>query len=818
MQNKSHGWGWLWVIAISAALLVGARYLKPQKPAATNDGNPFSTIAQCPVPRTLNLARQKQKSLEIYNKEITEKEILNFYESHTSKSISIATYQHLEALIREKALRKLWGNASQSDSNASMLSHKAMVDSIQEHFPHEILTNADVVLFPEDSNLRIIVAEAASDFFRDTARHWKWIASVAEELQSAEEGFKELDIYAAEELSEFLSVLAVGAVELAAAESTENVITSDSLDAVFDKFASSISDVVLPRNSNVGFSEIVKAKLQTELPKSLFEEVTADSKIDFVHRPKPSFAERRAILAVPLGVAGGGVAANDFTGDGKADIYFAGRDGGAIYVALENGVYKNVTTSSGIQSNEESRAGYFADFDNDGDNDLFITFVGARNRLFANDGSGHFTDVSDDVGLLRDEFISHEAVWFDMDNDGLLDLYVANFGDWLGGDSPTLGRRNSNAPPNRLYRQEIRDGKHVFAEISKEMGVDDCGWTHCVGAFDFDHDGWADLFSINDFGASLVYKNIEGKQFEEVSRELHMDDIYNGMSFTLLDLYNNSNFSIYVSQIMKLSHRQRYRRPTENTKVQFDPSKKDNLRVLVTNRLFTRAFESRFRDDHDYRIEPAELGWSWDVSGLDYENDSDIDLLVLNGTESAVLPTTGQKQDPLIEQGRNFLAKFNFERNVFFIQENGYFYDWSANNPAAFFGNSRSSTFVDLEDDGDMDMIVANYDSKPKVFKNLQQTDNNWIRLRLEGTQSNRNAIGAVVHLQFGEQQRYGIVVSGSGFLSQKQYELHFGLGAAEKVDTITIQWPSGIRQTQNNIAPNQLHHVVEETSASTNE
>ena len=170
-----------------------------------------------------------------------------------------------------------------------------------------------------------------------------------------------------------------------------------------------------------------------------------------------------------------------------------------------------------------------------------------------------------------------------------------------------------------------------------------------------------------------------------------------------------------------------------------------------------------------------------------------------------------QKKDPAFVNGRNYLAKFNYEQNVFFIQEDGYFYDWSALNPIAFFGNSRSSTFVDFDDDGDLDVVVTNYSSKAKVFKNLQQSENNWVRFRLEGTRSNRNAIGAVAQLQFGDQQRFGTVVSGSGFLSQKQYELHFGLGAAEKVDSVTVQWPSGIKQKLTDIAPNKLHRIIEE-------
>ena len=807
MTTKSQAGSWLLVLAICAAI-VGASFWMKKNPSE-------AAKAAIVVPRTAQLARKKQASLETYNDEISVDEIVSFYQNHTAKKFSPEAFEHLEELIRENALRKLWVKASEESKDLTVVSHRTMVDELQRYFPHEVLTNADVVLFPNDSRLRIIVAEAASDFFRDTARHWRWIADFADgsSNDSAPDRFLELDSYAAEELSEFLSVLAVGVVELAAADSEDGQVTAAMLDTVFDKVANQVDDIRQPRDSTVGYSDIAKNQIGNSLPSVLFKDVTLDANIDFTHRPKQEFQERRSELAIPLGIAGGGVAANDFNGDGVTDLYFGGDKGGVLYIGGGNGEFENVTKTTGIETNKETRAGYFVDFDNDGDNDLFVTCVGAPNALFENDGTGNFQDVSESIGLLQDEFTSHEAVWFDMNNDGLLDLYVANFGNWLSGESPTLGRFNTNGHPNRLYRHELKDGKHLLVEVGEELGVDDRGWTHCAGVVDIDKDGWLDLLSINDFGASQVFRNLNGQAFEEVSKEAHLDDIYNGMSFTLLDLNHDSNFSIYISQIMKLTHRQRYRRPTEDTKMEFDPDKKDNLRVLVANRLFTRAFESRFRDDHNYMIEPANLGWSWDVSGLDYENDADLDLLVLNGTESAT--PTSTTRDREVMKGRNYLGKFNYEQNVFFVQDSGYFYDWSDKNPVAFYGNSRGSAFFDFDNDGDLDVLISNYYGSPKVFENLQESNNNWFRLKLEGTRSNRNAIGAVVEVVFGDKRRYGIVVSGSGFLSQDPYTLHFGLGQADSIDSVKVTWPSGISQdVTDGIKLNQLNAVTEDESS----
>jgi hypothetical protein len=427
-----------------------------------------------------------------------------------------------------------------------------------------------------------------------------------------------------------------------------------------------------------------------------------------------------------------------------------------------------------------------------------------QHLLLENDGKGNFRDVAPEVGLAGTKHTSHESVWCDIDNDGLLDVYVANFGDWLSGEKPTIGRINVNAGPNELYFQRVDEqGKRTFVEAAEKLGVDDKGWSHCVGAYDFDRDGWLDLFSLNDFGASKLFRNVEGKKFEEISAKMHIDDMYNAMNFTLMDLEHSGDLSIYVSQIMKLIHRQRYKRPTEQTKVIFDPNIIQNMRIIVANCLITTVEDrARFADQHNVMIEPAELGWSWGITAYDYENDSDTDMLVANGTE----PETPR----FWKDTKNFVAIFSNEANVCYAQADGYLYDVSSINPIAFKGNSRCAMTMDFDGDGDQDVFLANYDSPAQVFENLQQTDNNWIRLKLTGTKSNRNAIGSQVEIRFGDQKRYAQVVSRSGFLSQPSYELHFGLGDHELVDEAIIRWPSGTTQRVEKLEVGKLYEITE--------
>ena len=769
------------------------------------------------LPRTQALVAQKTESLTSYNEQFSIEELAAFLSQHIGRTVSPQTFRDLGRVVVGQLIPYLWLEAQERDADKPYVTQQAISDVLQKYYPREVLPNADVIFYPTDNELRLVVAEPPQDHFRDSGWHWRWIGRFVEKLSPEDATrFKELDIYAAEVLSEFLSVFGVALFKLAARQAAPNDTAIDS-DATMRTLRAMITWHTRQGNAQGAdaetrvslYSEEAKMRLVYALPKPMFREITQQVNLDFIHRPKPLHMQRRIELEIPLGIAGGGVSAGDFDGDGWEDLYLAGDEGGKLLRNISGKHLEDVSDEMGLNTDGESRAGYFVDYDNDGDLDLYLTIIWDSNRLYENDGSGQFRDVTDRIGLSSGKFITHEAVWFDMDNDGLLDVYTGNFGTWTEGAVPLLDRHNTNAGPNRLYRHYIESGQHRFEEIGRAMGVDDHGWTHCVGAWDYDHDGYLDLFSLNDFGTSLVYHNLGGKAFEEVSRTLHLDATYNAMNFTLLDLNHDGHSSIYVSEIMKLMHRQRYIKPTDDTKMKFSAATMANLRALVQNCLYSLNADGTYENVHDIRIEPAQLGWSWDASTFDYENDADLDMLVLNGTESEI-PTREEGGSLEYLYGRTFLMQHDQQTNVFYASEDGYFYNVSDFCQLSFEGNSRGSAFLDFDNDGDLDVAITSYGSHARLFENVQKTKNNWVRFHLTGSQSNRSAIGARLEVRFGDEVRYDQVVSGSGFLSQNPYTLHFGLGKARQVDKLVITWPSGDVQQLADLEVNQTHRIVE--------
>ena len=802
---------WVVTALLVIAMIGGAAWWRW---ARRTDRGPSSESMALYLPRTRALIEQKVGSLEMYNKNVPEKELLDFFSRHLEgRTVQPDAFTALTDEVVERVIPLLWRDSQQRSLEERFISHRAMVTAIHEWCPQLLLSNADVILYPEDRNLRIVVAETLQDFFRDTGWHWRWIGLYVHRVPAPEQdSLKELDIYAAEVLSEFLSVFAVGTMELAGRELESDEVVLDGpgvqniLGQIIDRPRSAIATSA---HDHVHYSAKTKQRIVASVPEPMFRDVTDSLQLDFEHASNPELWRRRAALETPLGIAGGGVAAGDFDGDGHVDLYFAGDAGGGLYRNLAGERFKNVGDAAGLTPLGESRAGYFVDYDNDGDLDLFVTFVYRSNRLYENNSTGVFTDVTEQRRLDSGQDVTHEAVWFDMDNDGLLDLYTANFGAWPTGELPTLGRNNDNAGPNRLYQQQLNNGQRQFVEVGADMGVADRGWTHCVGAWDYDQDGYLDLFSLNDFGASLVFRNVHGRGFDEVSHSLHLDATYNAMSFTLMDLEHDGHLSIYITQIIKLMHRQRYIKPTEETQVVFGQRNLENLRTLYGNRIYTMRRDGRYKDVHETRVEPADYGWAWDASTLDYENDGDLDLLVLNGTDNRIPVRKGETPESYMG-GREFVALYASQKNLFYLSEDGYFYDVSDHCPICYVGNSRSSAFFDFDSDGDLDVAINDYEKPARIFENRQQSGNRWVRLALEGVKSNRNAVGARVRITFGDQVRYGQVVSGSGFLSQNPMTLHFGLGSAHQIDEAVIIWPSGFTQKLNGLAANRTHHVRE--------
>ena len=560
------------------------------------------------------------------------------------------------------------------------------------------------------------------------------------------------------------------------------------------------------------YSAETKTRLLKGLPKPMFVESAEALGITFQHSVNPEHPKMRAQLQIPMDIAGGGVSAADYNQDGFPDLFFCGYGGGRLFRNEGGKKFVDATQEAGLNVPAESRAAYFIDYDNDGDLDFFVTTMGLGIQLFENDGAAHFKNISEQAGLAAFRDITHEAVFFDMDNDGLLDIYTASFGRWDQGKEPLVGKQNRNGEPNRLFHQKLVNGKHVFEEIGASAGVNDPGWTHSVGAWDFDQDGKVDLFSFNDFARANSYHNLGHGKFAEWSIALNMQKGDNGMGFALMDLDGDGRFEAYVTEISLPLYSEgaqvRYKMPPgtdflSNKTLGF-------LARSVNNRFYCDTGSGKLVNRHNSFFEPAEMGWSWGVSAIDYENDGDLDVLVLNGTEDNP-PVLEDESRPYHLAQREFIKNYANDPNVFFMNEDKFMYNVSGFCELSYRGNSRSAAWLDFDQDGDLDVAINDYEGKAKFFRNVQPTKNSWVRFRLVGKRSNRHGFGARISVEDSNHRtQHAIAVSGMGFLSQAPLELHFGLGTATRVARVTIAWPSGITQKIENLDTGRLHTIVE--------
>ena len=770
--------------------------------------------SNAPLSATHKLALQKVNSLTRYNEELPMDDLLDFYEQHFGHPLDAEAFNRLTEQVTTRVIPRIWHRAQEMDPNRPSVSHRAMTRAVERLYPQGLLLNGDVLLFPFSKDLRVIVSEPTQDFFRDTGWHWRWIVQCLEPLQeSGATDLKALDVYAAEVLSEFLSVMGIAVVQLAARGTAEGAhIDHAEIDRLIHRIE---TDPGPSRNSNaeqnLDYAEETRRELLARIKPPMFKEVSGEVGMNFVHRTDPALQLRRQNLEVPMGLTGGGVAAGDYNADGYPDLFLSGDGGGRLYRNVDGKRFEDVTDRHKLGLTGESHAAYFIDYDNDADLDLFVTFSYRSNRLLEHDGQGGFTDVTDAVGLNSGKDITCGALWFDMDNDGLLDLYTAHYGNWPEGAHPIIGSENANAGRNRLYHHSLSNGQHHFEEISVEAGVDDPGWSFCVGALDYNQDGLMDLFSINDFSKSSVYRNLGGLRFADVTEIVHFDASYNGMNFSLMDVNRDGRFEIFVTQMTVLQWGQKYKWPTKDTLTMFNRHNLKTLRIFADTQLYADDDgDGAFEDVLPRYFEKVFMGWAWDASAMDYENDGDLDVLILNGTESDTPTLEGEARQKYVS-GRTDLKQHGDQRNVFFMYENGYFYDASEVCSLAYFGNSRSSAFVDYDRDGDQDVIISDFMAPARVYRNEQEAGNNWVRFHLTGTRSSRDAIGARLKLIDGKGRvQHGLVVSQSGFLCQDPMDIHFGLGREDRILRAIVTWPSGTMQTVEDLAVNQVHEIVE--------
>ncbi|HCU11607.1 MAG TPA: CRTAC1 family protein [Gemmatimonadetes bacterium] len=526
---------------------------------------------------------------------------------------------------------------------------------------------------------------------------------------------------------------------------------------------------------------------------SLHDE-TAAAGIHFIHH-RPTFDPKIANIEPHVAALGASVSVADFDGDGWPDLYFTNSRFGspnALYRNKHDGTFEEVAASAGLADLNRpgdgvSMGAVWGDFDNDGREDVLVYRYGYL-ALFKNVDGHHFEDVTAKAGLHR-WMNSNGAIWLDYDRDGLLDLYVTAY---FRSDidlwhlTTTKIMHNSfefatNGGKNLLFHN-LGGGK--FEDVTDKMGVGSTRWSLAAASADFNGDGWPDIYLANDYGPEELYLNDRGRSFMLTTAGLESES-KSGMSATLGDAFNRGRLDAFVTNISERGYL----------------FQNNNLRV---NEM---AETHRFRNVAEGAI--ADAGWAWGAQFGDLNNDGANELFVANGFISAdrgksywyAMSKIAGANGRFFEDAATWPAFGNaslsgYEPSRVYINRGvAGWVDVASKVGATDLYDGRAVALADLSNRGSVDVIVANQNQPAVVYRDYPESSNHWIAFKLVGTRSNRSAIGAEVVLEAGLLRQRRVIDGGSGFASQNDRRLHFGLGSHEWVDRVTIYWPSGSQQ-----------------------
>ena len=524
-------------------------------------------------------------------------------------------------------------------------------------------------------------------------------------------------------------------------------------------------------------------------PSFLLKDVTKQAGIEFRHN---SGAYGGKLLPETLG---SGCAFVDYDADGYPDILLVNsmdwpghqraRSSLKLYKNNRNGTFSDVTRAAGLDIELYGMGVAVADYNNDGFPDILITGVG-QNRLFMNTGKGTFRDVTKTSGLAGRSAFSTSALWFDYDRDGHLDLFVCNYVNW----SPehdvfcSLDGKNKSYCTPEAYRGETcwlfrNRGNGTFEDVTAASGIFDTSSKSLgVAMLDFDQDGWPDLFVANDTQPNKLYRNLRNGKFKDVAVEAGLafsadGKARAGMGVDVGDFENSGRPGIAITNF-------------------------DNEMVGLYRSPSAGQFE-------DVSIAAGVGGPSRNTLGFgcgfaDLDLDGRLDLIVANGhiddTVRNIRGNVGYAQPP----------------HLFLNLGNGKFQDVVATSGADFAAPrvGRGLAFADFDGDGDVDLLLTTNNGPAYLFRNDLNSGNRFLRLHLTGTKSNRDAIGAVVRIYHRGETQMRTVRAGSSYLSQSELPLTFGVGKADRLDRLTVEWPSGGTQEFKNISTAKAYQLHE--------
>ena len=527
----------------------------------------------------------------------------------------------------------------------------------------------------------------------------------------------------------------------------------------------------------------------------VFEDIALKSGLTVPHLSTP---EKKYIMES----MSGGVGFIDCDNDGNLDIVTVNgstvdryKQGGDLLITLyhqdANLHFSDITKSAGLTRKGFGMGVAIADFDNDGLPDIYVTGYGG-NVLYRNLGNCRFEDVTEKAGLHAGGF-SAGAAWGDYDRDGFLDLFVARYVNVDMGHLPEFGSLQAscmvmNFPvqcgplglpgeTNLLYRNR---GDGTFEEVSKKAHVDNPGGAYGMQPLwlDYDDDGWPDLFVANDIGANYLYHNKHDGSFEDVSL----------LSGTAVDVNGKQRGSMGVDA------------------ADFDHAGKLDLFVTTyafqPDALYLNRGEDGFEDIAATAgvAQPTYPYVGWGTGFVDFDNSGWDDIFLVNGhvfPQADKIPGSATYRQPV---------------QIFHNNRNRSFSDGShsAGVDRLPLLSRRGVAFGDVNNDGKVDVLILNEDGPPTLLLNRTPTSNHAVLIALEGTTSNRSAVGARVTVRAGSLSQFKEERAGGSYLSTNDQRLHFGLGAATSIDAIEISWPSGKKEIYKNFAADFIYTFVE--------
>jgi len=579
-----------------------------------------------------------------------------------------------------------------------------------------------------------------------------------------------------------------------------------------------------------------------------FSDETANSGITFRHKLVDDAASQYKAVHYDHGNA---VAVADVDLDGFYDIYFTTQNGSnELWRNLGNGKFEDITDTAGLNINDRIGVGAsFADIDNDGDPDLYITNVRAGNLLFENDGEGHFKNISKRSGT---EVKAHSsgATFFDYDRDGLLDLYVSNVGVYTTEtlNNVSVYTDRGQVVTDQKYYVGFKDafaghlkeertehgvlfrnkGENRFEDVTKKVNLIDASWSGDAEVIDGNDDGWPDLYVINMQGNDEYYENVEGKKFVRKSREIFPKTPWGSMGVTSFDYDNDGDMDIYVTD-MHSDMAENF--PVAKEKMKMEKHYPESFLQTDGNSIFGNGFY-RNEGDGKYSEISDEIGaenyWPWGLSAGDLNSDGYEDVFIAS---SMNYPFRYAVNSLLLNnKGRGFLdseyvlgveprkngitAAPWFEINCSGRDAGGKLCGETKGRRVIWGAlGSRSSAIFDLDQDGDQDIVTLEFNQPPLVLISNLSTEKklNYLNVKLSGKSSNRGGIGSKIKVFAGEDVYTKMNHGKSGYLSQSLYPVYFGLGSNRKIDKIEVTWPSGKTQLiDRGIALNQLLEIME--------